>query len=43
MKTILSKHSTKLSKIILLTGALIYFAFGFVFLIFLILSQQWMA
>jgi|GEM_PF-1012307 len=33
MKTILSKHSTKLSKIILLGGALIYFAFGFVFLI----------
>lgn len=32
MKNILSKHSTKLSKIILLTGALIYFAFGFAFL-----------
>ena len=33
MKTFLSKHSTKLSKIILVAGALIYFAFGFVFLI----------
>jgi hypothetical protein len=33
MRTFLSKHSTKLSKIILLTGALIYFAFGYVFLI----------
>lgn len=34
MKTILLKHSTKLSKIILLIGALIYFAFGFVFLLY---------
>ncbi len=34
LKTILSKHSTKLSKIILLTGALVYFAFGFVFFIY---------
>ena len=33
MKTFLSKHSTKLSKILLLAGALIYFAFGLVFLI----------
>ncbi|MGF1586119.1 MAG: DUF4345 domain-containing protein [Bacteroidales bacterium] len=34
MKTILSKHSTRLSKIILIAGALVYFAFGFVFLIY---------
>jgi hypothetical protein len=32
MKTILSKHSAKLSKIILIAGALIYFSFGFAFL-----------
>jgi hypothetical protein len=34
MNTILLKHSTKLSKIILITAALIYFAFGFVFLLY---------
>lgn len=32
MKSILSKHRTILSKIILVAGALIYFAFGFAFL-----------
>jgi hypothetical protein len=33
MKNTLQKHSATLSKIILITGALIYFAFGFMFLI----------
>ncbi len=32
MKTFLLKHSAKLSKKILVVGALIYFAFGFKFL-----------
>jgi hypothetical protein len=34
MNPFLLKHRTKLSKIILIAGALIYFAFGFAFLIF---------
>jgi hypothetical protein len=33
MKNTVQKHSATLSKIILITGALIYFAFGFMFLI----------
>lgn len=34
MSTILIEHSAKISKIILVSGALIYFAFGFGFLIY---------
>lgn len=33
MKKFLLKHSVRLSKILLISGALIYFAFGFMFLI----------
>lgn len=32
MKIFFQKHSAKISKILLITGALIYFAFGFMFL-----------